>query len=712
MTVSGIKGTFLARRACRVTLLFSAIAMPIGLFWAGFTCAYAQTVILPVPDLQEESAATYPLAYFDSYAPRTALDMVRRVPGFSIRGGNDGARGLGQGGANVLINGARISGKSVSADDALERIPASHVLSIALVDGTSVSIAGLSGQVVNVLTKTGAGAGGFSGTWEWTPELRQTQEPNILRGKASVTGERGKLKYVASLDARAFRGGGNGLETLSLADGSQIESAQERGRSRGQRPEASLALTYAFDADRIANVSAAYGQFNSNSYESSDRVALSSDGDTRAVVYSAYEDERKGELSADYIFPLGPGALKLIGVASFEDSPSAAQSMTTRDAVLDEQVLFYTDALESEQIARAEYSFAPTEGRDWQISVESAFNSLDIENRLFELDGGALTQSVLDDPSVRVEEARREVTLTHSRQLSQALHVQVSLGAESSHISQSGASDVSREFVRPKGFIKASYTVDNSFKIRLESDRRVGQLRFFDFISSIDVSDETETSSNADLVPLQYWNHVAVFEKDFGQGNTALLRLFYEDITDLVDRIPIGDTGDAVGNIDKASSVGAIFKATLKGERWGLPGAQFDLLLINQTSNVKDPLTGQDREISGRNRTRVEADVRHDIDGTPWAYGFGLESFDDAPSFGIEEISRDYFTGPFTGLFLEHKDVFGLKARVNVRNLIGVREGASRYVFDGRRSDAALSYFQMRERDFGRIVRFSLSGSF
>ena len=64
---------------------------------------------------------------FDQYSPRTAFDMVSRIPGFSIREDNSGDRGLGQAEGNVLINGRRISGKSVTTREALERIPATNV---------------------------------------------------------------------------------------------------------------------------------------------------------------------------------------------------------------------------------------------------------------------------------------------------------------------------------------------------------------------------------------------------------------------------------------------------------------------------------------------------------------------------------------------------------------------------------------------------------
>lgn len=131
-----------------------------------------------------KESRSFPADYFSDFAPRTALDMAERVPGFSIPGGNNSGRGLGQGGGNVRINGARISGKSASPQDTLSRIPANTVLRLEILDGASLSIPGLSGDVINVTTK----ADTFSGTWEWQPELREKQSPNWLNGNIAASG--------------------------------------------------------------------------------------------------------------------------------------------------------------------------------------------------------------------------------------------------------------------------------------------------------------------------------------------------------------------------------------------------------------------------------------------------------------------------------------------------------------------------------------------
>lgn len=69
--------------------------------------------------------------FFAAYAPVTALDMVKRIPGFSINEG-DGRRGFGENAGNVLIDGDRPSTKSDDILTILSRIAATEVEYIAL----------------------------------------------------------------------------------------------------------------------------------------------------------------------------------------------------------------------------------------------------------------------------------------------------------------------------------------------------------------------------------------------------------------------------------------------------------------------------------------------------------------------------------------------------------------------------------------------------
>ena len=130
-----------------------------------------------------EGSRTFTPADFARYAPRNALDMISRVPGFAIRDAIQ-ERGLGQATGNVLLNGQRIADKSVDIGTQLSRIPAANVVRIEIVDGASLDLPGLSGQVANIITRST----GISGQFAWRPSNRRSPSVTATMTAWSVRG--------------------------------------------------------------------------------------------------------------------------------------------------------------------------------------------------------------------------------------------------------------------------------------------------------------------------------------------------------------------------------------------------------------------------------------------------------------------------------------------------------------------------------------------
>jgi outer membrane cobalamin receptor len=154
-------------------LLALATSLPSGLA-GGFAPAWAQDQQPPASSAISE---VYTAQDFARFAPRNALDLIERIPGFDLGGsgggggggggGGDAARGFGQADENLLINGERISSKSTSTADQLSRIPIANVVRIEVVDGATLGIPGLSGRVANIIVIQG----GPSGQFEWRPQF-------------------------------------------------------------------------------------------------------------------------------------------------------------------------------------------------------------------------------------------------------------------------------------------------------------------------------------------------------------------------------------------------------------------------------------------------------------------------------------------------------------------------------------------------------------
>ncbi|HEV7233250.1 MAG TPA: hypothetical protein VGN36_03320, partial [Sphingorhabdus sp.] len=197
----------------------------------------ATAIVCPVAKAQEaavsagETAATngkrqFRADFFASYAPVTALDMVRRIPGFSIAEG-EGRRGFGENAGNVLIDGDRPSTKSDDIFTVLGRIPATEVDYIELTEqaGADAETQG-QGQVVNVVRKV-------------SQKITGTYEGNIVAGRrygfqpsgnASATLRRGPTTYELNFSSYSERIYGFGPEDFKTGSGALIERRHYNGK--------------------------------------------------------------------------------------------------------------------------------------------------------------------------------------------------------------------------------------------------------------------------------------------------------------------------------------------------------------------------------------------------------------------------------------------------------------------------------------------------
>lgn len=562
------------------------------------------------------SGQVYQSDFFARFAPRTALDMLNQVPSFVIRD-DGGQRGLGQATANVLVNGQRLTGKSEDTFTQLGRIAAKSVVRVEIVDAATLNVPGLTGQVANLIVKDD----GISGNFAYRFEAREKfTKPLHDRFEASLSGKLGDVGYTLGLSHLSHRGGAGGPSQIRSANGTLLEERSDVILSYYNPPKVSLGLKYA-GADGLAinlNASRMWENFRFTI----DEVRKPVGGVSRNRALVETERERNYEIGGDLAFNLGPGQLKLIGLLRGETEPYRVESVFTyadgRAATGDR---FEQDSDKTERIARAEYGWKMG-GADWQLSTEAAFNRLDSTARLFTLAAdGDFDPVPFPDGTGGVQEDRYEAILSWSRKLAPDLSLQLTGGAEYSRLTQTGAAAAQRAFWRPKGSLSLAWEVEKGFDLSFKARRRVGQLSFGDFLARVSLQDDNANAGNAELVPPQSWELELEAKKSLGKWGSSTLRLYDYRISDLVDIIPIGLTGESPGNLDGGRRYGLEWSNTVELAPLGFKGAKFDLQLALEKSRVTDPLTGIRRPISNTRDIGVELAFRHDVPRSDFAWG-------------------------------------------------------------------------------------------
>ncbi len=654
----------------------------------------------------------YTPADFARFAPKTAYDMLAEVPGFTIKSPTpqELERGLGQATENVLVNGQRIANKSGGAVDQLKRTSATIVDRIEIVDAASLGIAGLAGQVANVVLKA---ENKSSGQFEWDPNFRaHYAKPEYLAGSISYSGKKGPIDYTFSARNEAGRGGLGGPVVIS--DRNHVVTERRREAYHSEYEEANLQAKFGLDGpgSSIGNLTLGYTPYW-NPQLTTDRRELV-DGEIRSRRTQTKLAGYKGDINGDYEFGLGPGRLKLIGVRHWDHEPLVTTQVLHFDSsgADDEGKRFSRDTHIGETIGRGEYHWR-TGPNDWQLSLERAFNSLDQKGGLFELNSdGEFIEQPFPEGTGKVVETRYESILTFSRPLSSTLDLQVAAGGEISRLDRTDDDQAARKFFRPKGSVTLGWRPAPGWDVSLKLRRRVGQISFYDFLAQPKLTSDRENAGNPNLVPPQSWEVETEFSRDLGEWGKTRLNLHYYRVSDIVDVIPINDDQEGIGNLPHADRIGAESVSTINFDPIGWKGAKLDLTLGGEWTSVKDPLTGEKRPITNIQDRWGSAEIRYDIPGTPWAVQAYVQHRHYTKNYFLTEVFRELDIPWMVGFYVEHKNVFGMTVRASVDNIFNGRHTLDRVVYTGYRNAFPVSFYDKRDELVGPMFNFSVKGTF
>ena len=280
--------------------------------------------------------------------------------------------------------------------------------------------------------------------------------------------------------------------------------------------------------------------------------------------------------------------------------------------------------------------------------------------------------------------------------------------------------------MRPKGFVSLAWKPDNNFDASVKAERKVGQLRFGDFLSSVDLQNNASSGGNVDLVPQQSWILTTEINQKLGDWGAVKLAADYRLIEDVVDQKLIVRPAplpplSGVGNIGEATAWSVTGSGTINFDPIGAKGLQFNFNWRYNESEVNDPLTGIPREISYDGKLGGNMALRWDIPDTTWTIVGGVEENQQYPGYRLDQVSRNWAAPSINFFHIENKDVFGMKVRLQVVNFNDTSENSRREVFlptdlndpnSPRLRTNPLDFTEERHRTFGPIVRLFVSGTF
>jgi hypothetical protein len=652
--------------------------------------AEAQEGAPAAPVAVAAGTTSYDQASFARYAPANALDMVRRVPGFSLDDGED-RRGFSGARGNVLIDGEPPSSKSQDLSNLLARIPAAQVVRIELRRGAAAAgDAGAPSTVVNIVRAPSGG----SGVWE--ADIERTERNRISpRATLSWTGRRGQLDYA--LSGRSFREYRplSGLREINDGVGTLVQTrADESPRTFRLHSFSAEAALPALGGRLSAN-----GQFEHRAFAAS----VNSSGFTPAGDpdgrFDFFQRERNdvAELGLNFSRDVGGVGLELIGLAT-QDAYADNQATLLFDAAgaaTGEEALT-TRNTATELVGRGVLSWPVGERHRLQFGGEAAFNQLDASN---------FGTADLDGANTLVEETRSEAFLTDVWRPAPDWTIEATAAFERSTLTQTGDAELKTKL----SFVKPSLQITRSFgrsQARLRLYRDVGQLDFDDFVTNASLADGQVTGGNPNLRPQTSWRIEAAADMRFGQDTALSITLFHWEIEDVADVLALPN--DPPGNIGKGVRDGVTLTGALPLTAV-LPGARLTFDATLQRGEVTDPVTGQPRTITDMRKTDIEAEFRQDLPESRFAWGVLYFKESENLTFRLNEVDT-FEEGPFVDVYAESTAIHGLKIRLTAANVLNPTFSRERLFFAPDRTGPVLRREQ-REREFGSFLWLTISGT-
>lgn len=674
------------------------------------------------------SRIIYGPEYFAPYNVVTAGDQLERIPGMQevLEEGGEDARGFGNAGAQILINGKRLSGKSNDIGSALERIQARQVLRIEVIRGT---VAGLDvrsqGRVVNIVLDGTLVTG--VGSWQATVEDYSDSSWGG-GGEVSYSGDVGALNYLVSATSESRKNLEDRTDLFLSPAAQPFERQAEAFRERSEEYAFTTNTSYTFANNDILNLNGRYADGDEAARENSERfrIAALRETFTNEVATLGSDVGKEWELGGDYEHALDNGSifnLLFVHTSGTGDEESLFRVRPAGTAFFVREIQG-EDTVESEKIVRGTLQWGRTATRSIQSGAEYALNTVDQRVQLRENIGGVLQNVPLFNQDSTVEEKRFEAFTTYTWQPRPSLLVEGSLDLEFSELGQQG-SDVSRSrdlfFARPRVVVRHDLTPLTQLRGRIE--RRVDQLDFSDFVASFSNDDNRVgviSAGNPELVPEQAWEYEIAYEyrmlDDLGLVSVTGV---YSDVRDSVSSVPLlvlnadgtAEVRTATGNIDSGRSFELTFNGSMRLAALGLRTAVIEGSLTWLDTRIEDPFTGVQRPFNDSRDYVWSLGFRHD---TTWHnLSYGLTALQDGPREQYDiDYSEVWEQDPDLELFAELQPIENLTLLLSIEQTLRANTLRERLQYEDQRRLGLLERLELRDSRPGREITFSVRGVF
>lgn len=636
----------------------------------------------------------YPASFFTEFQPTTALDMVKRLPGFNFEKGDTEVRGYAGALGNVLIDGQRPTSKSVLLEDVLRRIPVSGVAAIEVIRGGAPGI-NMQGQ--SVLANVVRVSGDFSTHAAELTGMFATEHDPSVQVRLETTRNLSRLALNGALnykDEQQYGSSGTGSQVRHDANGALLEHSGFEADWSQRQFQANGSAEYQTDSGLL--------RFNLGGTRQDSRqldILTPRSGAPQTSEGQVLTDIRldQGEAGLDYEHQFNSvlsGRQLLLQTLEKKTITADATNALLHQSSEDE-------ARRGESIMRSSLTYTLSPALTVESGLEGAYNFLDVDASL-QRNGSNVP---LPAAKVKIEERRGETYVDARWKISPRLASDIGIRYEVSTISQSGDNNAKRTLRYPKPRALLTFDMNDGLQLRGRIERTVGQLEFRDFASQASLDAGTINGGNVDLRPETAWEFEGAIEKRFWGSGSAMLGYTHSLVSNVVDRVPAGNF-DAAGNIGDGVRGKVAMSLSLPLERLGL---ERTLLRVNGNwtwSEVDDPVTRTQRRISKHAPHGGDVLLTREFPSLASSLTLENSSSKRDTSYRLGEVRTDHWDH-YLNLYWDWRPQAGTAVRLTFNNVTGRPRSRWRSVYEGgTRASGLLAYFE--DRHFGAMRSIQL----
>lgn len=671
---------------------------------------------------QPSRTTSYDAAFFAQYAPRTALDIVQRVPGFTLDLGNNqtangqDVRGFAGTAGNVVINGARPSSKAEALDALLRRIPARKVVRADVGPGDLFGSDYVGkNQVVNIILSEESGIEANA-----TASTRRLYTGKIVPdASGAIAIKRGPSTFNLSA----------GLgHTVQINRGPDTVTDELSGRVLERRFKNNFYFNHdPYVAGSWALERASDKAIRLNVRWQPSRFHLRQDNRASPVGGAPHDDNLFQryhtpviELGGDITRPLAGGAIKLVGLATRRkrdnyDAYIAHNGLLDAGATVSGGFEQFQKARRNESIGRFSWTRSNLAGFSFEAGAEGALNTLDNQLDIFGIDANGTRFPIkLPIANATVKERRAEAYVSLGRSLSSSLRVDGGLNYEFSKLTVRGDATAERtlKFLKPN--LEIDWKPGAGWHTQWSLRRTVAQLDFYDFISFADLKTDTVSGGNQNLQPQRTWEARLTVDHPLLRTGVAKLELGYDLVSKLQDRILItdssGQTFDSPGNLGTGRQLFAHLTVDAPlSTFWAGFRVKFDGVI--RRTRVEDPIDHRLRRFTGFFPDwEWNVDLRRDSG----AFSYGLTASDTQRTgvFRTDELDYNFNGGPYVRAFVEYRPGPRTSITLDADNALAAHGYLDRLIFFPNRVAPVRVIRELRDRNNGLSIGITLKQSF